>query len=140
MKSMHRAALGKPSHIMTGQPYVIVQNESKGTVLAGKARVASTCLRRAIGLLGRSGIDSGEGLILVPCRSIHTFFMRFPIDVVFMDKEFRVLLLEENMQPFRVSPYLPGAYCVLEIPTGTITDTATAEGDMLSVTPCTPCR
>lgn len=115
--------------------YVRVMNLTRRTLLARKARIASAPLERLVGLIGRENLPAGEGLILRPCKAIHTFFMRFPIDAIFLDSRFRILQLKENMQPFRISPFLSGAYCVLEVPAGTVRETATEKGDMLSVAP-----
>lgn len=118
---------------MGGRRHVCVQNLTRGRTLAERAVVASTYLMRLVGLLGWRSLPAGDGLLLIPCKIIHTCFMRFPIDVVFLDKEFRILELAENMRPFKVSPFLPAAYCVLELPTGTIRETATEKGDVVCI-------
>lgn len=112
-----------------------VVNITKGSLLAERAVVASTYLQRLVGLIGRRCLPAGEGLILSPCQAIHTFFMRFPIDVIFFDDTSHILHLEENMPPFRMSRFVPGARYVLELPAGTIRKTATEKGDMLNFLP-----
>ena len=67
-------------------PVARVENRSKGTVLAEEAGHARGYWRRLIGLMGRARLADGEGLIFTPCRGIHTYFMRFPIDLVFIDR------------------------------------------------------
>ena len=70
---------------------VRVCNATKGTVLGERVAVAETSVRRMIGLLGKSGLDAGTGLLINPSQAVHTFGMRFPIDVVFVDKKHRVV-------------------------------------------------
>jgi uncharacterized protein len=79
--------------------------------------VADTVLARMKGLLGRKELASGEGLLLRPASSVHTCFMRFPIDVVFLDRELRVLALTTNLKPWRAAARR-GARAVLELPAG----------------------
>jgi uncharacterized membrane protein (UPF0127 family) len=84
--------------------------------LAGIA-VADTPVARMKGLLGRRSLDPGEGLLLRPAGSVHTAFMRFPIDVVFLDRELRVLRVEPSVSPWRLVAQR-GAKAVLELPAG----------------------
>ena len=86
-----------------------------GTVVCGRCRVATTAPSR--GLLGRARLDSGEGLLLVPARSIHTAFMRCAIDVVFLDRELRVLRVVSELVPWRVAG-CRGARAALELAAG----------------------
>jgi uncharacterized membrane protein (UPF0127 family) len=79
--------------------------------------VADTPLSRLKGLLGRKELASGEGLLLRPASSVHTFFMRFPIDVVFLDRELRVLALATNLKPWRAAARRRSR-AVLELPAG----------------------
>ena len=79
--------------------------------------VADTPLRRLKGLLGKKELQPGEGLLLRPASAIHTFFMRFPIDVVFLDRELHVLGLATNLRPWRAAGRR-GARAVLELPAG----------------------
>jgi uncharacterized protein len=73
-----------------------------GAVVCERCVVADRPLARMRGLLGRSGLAQDEGILLRPCSSIHTFFMRFPIDVVFCDRDLRVLSVADRVQPWRV--------------------------------------
>ena len=75
-------------------------------------------LSRARGLLGRSGLAPGEGLWLAPCRQVHTCFMRFAIDVVFLDHGNQVLRLCRELAPWRFSPWVGGAVSALELAAG----------------------
>lgn len=110
-------------------------NKTKGVALAHRARISCTFGTRLVGLLGRRCLERGEGMILIPCSSIHTFFMRFPIDVLFLDGESRVVFLAKGLKPFRVSPLVLGARCAIELPAGTIEETGTEKGDLVIVEP-----
>lgn len=93
---------------------------SKGECLAGRVRLANTVLSRWIGLLARRQIADDEGLLLAPGGSIHTFGMRFSIDVIFLDAELRVRALSRRVRPGRISLAPPRTAFVLELPGGRI--------------------
>lgn len=97
-----------------------IHNLTKGTTTATKARLARSHMARLIGLLNRSSLDLGEALVLSPCKSVHTCFMRFPIDVVSLDASGEVIGLMEDMRPFRFSPLWRHAKAIVELPVGTI--------------------
>ncbi|HEY7307210.1 MAG TPA: DUF192 domain-containing protein [Bryobacteraceae bacterium] len=107
-----------------------VRNETRNTVLAASADVASTGATRRKGLLGRDGLASGQGMWIVPCESVHTCGMRFPIDVIYLDRKKRVRKVRRDMGPCRISMCLL-AHSVLELPAGTIDQTQTQRGDQL---------
>jgi uncharacterized membrane protein (UPF0127 family) len=88
-----------------------------GRVLCPSLSVADTALTRMKGLLGRSSLGDGEGLLLRPAGSIHTAFMRFPIDAVFLGADMRVLRVETNLRPWRMAAQR-GARAVVELPAG----------------------
>jgi uncharacterized protein len=88
-----------------------------GAVVCARCAVADTAWSRMKGLLGRRGLDDGEGLLIVPTGSIHMFFMRFPIDAVFLDRELRILKVVPDLKPWRVAAK-KGAKQVLEIAAG----------------------
>jgi uncharacterized protein len=88
-----------------------------GAVVCARCVVAETAVARMRGLLGRSGLDSGEGLLLRPASSVHTFFMRFSIDVVFLGREGEVLKVAERVRPWR-STAARGAKAVVELAAG----------------------
>jgi len=110
---------------------VRIRNTTRGTELASDARAARTFWSRFIGLMGRSSLRPGEALVLEPCTSVHTAFMRFAIDAVYTDRSWRVVKLSPNLKPFRVSGVLRGGYATIELPSGTIASTGTAPGDQL---------
>jgi len=85
-------------------------------------------LGRMRGLLGRTELPPGEGMLLETPGPIHTCGMRFPIDVLFLNREFVVLGMKESLRPWRFA-WTPGARRVLELPAGTIAATGTEEGD-----------
>jgi uncharacterized membrane protein (UPF0127 family) len=87
-------------------------------LLARRVERADNPWSRTRGLLGRPGLEPGHGLWLAPCRQVHTFFMRFAIDVVFLDRIGTVLRLCRRMAPWRVSPWVGGAVSALELASG----------------------
>lgn len=106
-----------------------VTNQS-GKTLADRADIADTSAKRRTGLLKHTGLAEGEGLWIKPCEGVHTFFMKFPIDVVFVSKSKKVLKVRPNMVRSRVALCLR-AHSVLELPSGTLKATGTAKGDQL---------
>jgi uncharacterized membrane protein (UPF0127 family) len=109
-----------------------VTNTRNAAVLASAARVAVTMADRRRGLLGRTDLPAGEGLILAPCVSIHTWFMRFAIDVLFVDTGGRVLKIAAALPAWRLAAS-PRAFATIELPAGTAAVTDTHEGDVLEV-------
>jgi hypothetical protein len=97
-------------------PEVALANDD-GTVVCERCLLAETPFARLRGLLGRSGLSSGEGLLLRPAGSIHTAFMRFTIDAVFLDAADRVVKVASALQPWRTAA-CHGARSVLELPAG----------------------
>jgi uncharacterized membrane protein (UPF0127 family) len=100
-------------------------------VLMSCGRWAAGFWDRLCGLMGQPQLLTGEGLVLVGDRSIHTFFMRFPIDVVYANRGWEVVRLDVAMPPNRLGPFVRGATYVLELPAGVIVNTGTAIGDQL---------
>lgn len=112
---------------------VRVLNATKGTVLGGRVGVADTSLSRMVGLLGKDGLEAGTGLLIIPSQAVHTVCMRFPIDVVFVDKRSRVIHVQPSLVPYRISGLHWKAQYVLELPVGTIAETRTSVGDELLI-------
>jgi uncharacterized membrane protein (UPF0127 family) len=108
-----------------------VFNQTRNRSLITQGRLANTFWLRLRGLLGASPLQQGEGLILVGEKSIHTLFMKFPIDVVYVDKNYRVIRVDANMVPYRLGPFVAQSAYVLEMPVSTIASTATETGDRL---------
>jgi uncharacterized protein len=107
-----------------------VLNRDRGTVLAEWADVADTSAKRRTGLLNHSKLSPGEGLWIAPCESVHSFGMKFAIDLVYLDRKKRVRKVRKNMVPRRVSACLT-AHSVLELPVGVIEASRTEAGDQL---------
>ena len=112
-----------------------VINLRNNAVLADKAKVADSFFSRLIGLLGRSCLEKGEALILKPSCSIRTVFMRFTIDVLFLDKEGKVIALLPSFKAFCFSPVYFNAYFPVELPDHTLKLTQTQPGDLVKITP-----
>ena len=108
-------------------------NTTRRTILAERAEVADSFYSRMVGLLKRKSFVAGEALVITHCQSIHMFFMKFAIDVIFADKNDRVVGLVRNIKPFRLSPvYFQASYAV-EIPAGIIERSGTVCGDQLTL-------
>ena len=107
-------------------------NCTRQTVLARALEVAASGEKRRKGLLGRAALAPGEGLWIVPCESVHTFFMRFAIDLVYIDSRKRVKKVRSAVGPGRISFCLT-AQSVIELPAGTVQRTQTQLGDSLSI-------
>jgi hypothetical protein len=110
---------------------VRIINETRSACLADNVILADTFFTRLRGLLGRPVLEPGWCLVLKPCRSVHTMFMNFSIDVMFVDKNGRVVSLAGDMKPFRFSPVVPDSRLVVELPAGTLARTGTAPGDAI---------
>ena len=88
-----------------------------------------------VGLLGRRTLKDGDGLILCACRSVHTAFMRFPIDVVFVDRAWNVVSVWPHLPAWRVTPWVWRAQAVVELPAGTVDKAGVVVGDRLPAEP-----
>ena len=110
---------------------MIVQNTERHSVLGNAIEVAGTASSRAKGLLGRESLAAGEGLLFKHCGSLHTFFMRFPIDIVYMNRNGRVLKSAQAVPPFRLVAAPWHAFYALELPVGSIGASNTRPGDHL---------
>jgi len=107
---------------------MIITDVTTGRVLAERAVLADTPFTRMKGLLGRASLSSGEGMVITACRSIHMLFMRFAIDVVFVDRGGVVVGLVEKIGPFGFSPVFWNAAAAIELPAGTIALTGVRPG------------
>lgn len=105
---------------------------SDGRAACDRCLVADRPLARLRGLLGRKGLERGEGILLRPASSIHTWFMRFPIDAVFLDRDLVVLRVAENVGPWRMVARR-GARAVLELPAGECARRGIRAGDRLTL-------
>jgi uncharacterized membrane protein (UPF0127 family) len=110
-----------------------LRNTRTGAWLAEELSVARSFWSKGKGLLGRSYLPAGHGLLLPHCNSIHSLFMRFPFDAVFIDRQGRAVHLIHQMPAFRLSPIVWRADAVIELPAGTIAATGTQQDDVLEV-------
>ena len=111
-----------------------VRNTSKNTVLAEQTVMANTSERRRTGLLKHESLPRGEGLWIAPCEAVHSFWMKFSIDVLYLNKKKQVVKIRSNMVPWRLSACFR-AHSVLELPAGMAAETHTAPGDQLKFEP-----
>jgi uncharacterized membrane protein (UPF0127 family) len=109
----------------------MLRNRRTGAVVAEQVERAATPLARLRGLLGRRSLPEGQALLIEPCTSIHTFFMRFPIDAAFLTRDLRVLRAIPALKPWRATGFYPRAAIAVELPAGTLVRTGTREGDTL---------
>lgn len=108
-------------------------NSRNGKELSNNVTVADGLLKRMKGLLGRSEMRAGEALWIKPCMSVHTFLMKFPIDVAFLDKKNRVIVAIKDLQPNRATRLYLQAASVLELPVGVLEATDTEVGDEIKI-------
>jgi uncharacterized membrane protein (UPF0127 family) len=109
-----------------------VRNLTRNTLIADNAEVASSGANRSKGLLGRKQLEPGGGMWIVPCEAVHTFFMQFSIDLIYIDRKHRVKKVTAQVPPWRISGCL-SAHSVIELPVGTIRATQTQRGDLLEI-------
>ncbi len=108
-------------------------NLTRQSVLADKANRARTFLSRGRGLMLRPPLPEGGGLVIEPCNSIHMFFMRYPLDVLFLDKEGKVLFMYRGIKPWHMGRVVRGARVAIELPEGVIDNTETQVGDRVTI-------
>lgn len=111
---------------------MVLVNATRKTVLSDRCHFANTVLKRMVGLLNRRKFAKGEGLLLDRCYGVHTFGMRFPIDVLFLDKDLRVIRAVKALPPYRTSIVKKAVY-VLELPVGALEVSHTEEGDQIQI-------
>ena len=106
-------------------------NKKNDKILANNLKIADNFFKRVKGLLGRKALDKGEGLHIIPCNSIHSFFMKFNFDAIFLNKNNEVVYLIEEMPAWHVSKICFSAYSVVELQSGVIKETETSISDVL---------
>ena len=107
-----------------------VANATRNTTLGRDIILANASGQRRTGLLNQESLANGSGLWIMPCEGVHTFFMRFAIDVIFLDRQNRVRKIRSALRPWRLSACVV-AKSVLELPAGTAEQTQTIVGDQL---------
>jgi hypothetical protein len=118
---------------MSHQQFFVARNADTNAVIADRVTVAITRSERRVGLLRHSHLDPGEGLLIAPCNGVHTFFMRFPIDILAMDKAGFVVDAVSDLKPWRIRLPKSGSHSVLELPAGTLVKTKTTIGHRITI-------
>jgi uncharacterized membrane protein (UPF0127 family) len=113
---------------------VRVMNPARCIELASRVEVADTGAARSKGLLGRRGLGKGAGLWIVPCESVHTFGMKFSIDLIYLDRNHRIRKIRKSVPPWRISVCLT-AHSVLELAAGAVGDGDAQPGDIVTLLP-----
>ena len=114
-------------------PPLQIENVTRGILVVTQGRAADTFFTRFRGLMGAKSLTEGEGLVILPCNSIHTHFMRFPIDVLYVSRDLEVVHVDHGMAPWRFGRIHRKARFVVELPAGTATATGTEVGDRIAV-------
>jgi uncharacterized membrane protein (UPF0127 family) len=122
----------KPRDASEREVRIRVRNLTRNAQIASSVEVADSGARRSRGLLGRKGLAPGEGLWIVPCEAIHTFGMQFSIDLVYLDREYRIRKIRKNVPPWRLSACLQ-AHSVIELAAGSILEKNAQPGDIVEI-------
>ena len=109
-----------------------VRRTADGAVVCERCEIPESSFGRMRGLLGRSGLEPGSGMLIDSAPSVHMFFMRFPIDVVFIDRDWKVLSVRHELRPWRVAG-ARRAVAALELPAGAAAEAGIEEGDVLAL-------
>lgn len=109
-----------------------VVNLTRQVEIADRVQLAGDGPSRRKGLLGRERLAGGEGLWIVPCEAVHTFWMRFPIDLVYLDRKHRVVKVRTHVGPWRISASMR-AHSIIELAAGTVGKTGTSRGDLIQL-------
>ena len=117
---------------MTRKTYC-VYNQTRETFLSLSVTAADTIFARLRGFIGRMKLGSDEGIWLVPSRGVHTLGVLVPLDLIYLDENYRVIHLVEYFPTFRIAPLRAKAESVLELPTHTIYSSQTQPGDQLVI-------
>ena len=120
--------------VSEGRAGLVLVNRQTSQTISSSVEVAATRRSRRRGLLGRAGMDPSEALILAPCCAIHTAFMRFAIDVIFVDARGRVLKIVRELPPWRLA-MAPRAHAVIELAGGSLTSRTLKVGDAVDLAP-----
>jgi len=124
-------------HVSEKASRLRVKNITRNTQIATDVELANSGARRSRGLLGRKGLAAGEGLWIVPCEAVHTFGMQFSIDLVYIDREYRIRKIRRNVPPWRLSACLR-AHSVIELAAGSIDENNAQPGDIVEISTFNP--
>jgi uncharacterized membrane protein (UPF0127 family) len=108
-------------------------NQSNGKELAAHVKVADTFFSRFKGLMLTQSLPTGHSLYIKPCPSIHTFFMNYSIDVLYINENNEIVGTDEQLQPAKLGKRCKGAYSVFELPEGTVRNTGTKVGHFITL-------
>jgi uncharacterized protein len=117
--------------VVKASRYATAQRDRSPVLVCHEVKIADHFLARLVGLLNKRGLEPGAGLLIEPCSSIHTFGMRFPIDVLALDRDYRVLGIWKDIRPWRVKVFSGGTHRVLELGSGTLNAIDVQIGDYL---------
>ncbi|HZL28579.1 MAG TPA: DUF192 domain-containing protein [Acidobacteriaceae bacterium] len=132
-----RVTFGEGKIIMgSPQGQLVIKDGTKGSVVCTQGVLANTFRTRLFGLLGRKGLKQGSGLLIRPSSGVHTFGMSFPIDIVSLDRDYRVLGVFENTGPWTIRGLSLKTRSVLELPAGRIQECNIEPGDTLTLETC----
>lgn len=112
-------------------PKGIVINKRTGKIVAERVLRAGSFWLRLRGIIGRGHLGEGEGIWLIPCKQVHTFWVRFPLSIWVLDKDTRLITLFDNLQPWTISPYTKLGCSILEFPSGWGAKSEIEIGDVL---------
>ena len=113
--------------------HLVARDVRTGAIVANRVTVASSRFDRAVGLLGHSHLETGEGLWITPCHGVHTWFMRFSIDVIAMDADGVIVDAVSILKPWRMRLPKRGACSVLELRSGTLLLATLEVGDRILI-------
>lgn len=108
---------------------MLAYNSTRQLILCQNVYVADTFLKRLLGVAEGGFGNSYDGLLIRPCRSIHTFFLEYPLDVIFLDQSNRICKIYFHLKPFRITSLISSAQMVLELVGGTLLPSVAQEGD-----------
>ncbi|MDC3416947.1 DUF192 domain-containing protein [Aquibacillus salsiterrae] len=107
-------------------------NLSNGKIIASDVRVADSFFQRLKGLMFTKTFDSGSGLHIIPCRSVHTFFMNYAIDILYVNERLEVVAIDEAIKPNKVGKAYQAVHSVIELPAGVTKQTETTVGNTIT--------
>ncbi|MHC0036750.1 DUF192 domain-containing protein [Pseudoneobacillus sp. C159] len=108
-------------------------NLSNGTEIATEISLAHSFFKRLKGLMFSTSLPEGHGMHIQPCQSIHTFFMNYPIDVLYLNKDYEIVGLQESFPPSKIGQVYKAGHSVLELPPGTLQKTGTKVGHKIKL-------
>ena len=110
-----------------------IMSDGSDFLLSGNIKTADSFFQKLFGLMFSAPLKEGEGLLIDNCSSIHTFWMRYPIDVLFLDSNNKVIRFFEDLKPFRVTPFIRGAQKTVELKSGSVRACSLKTGDCLKL-------